>query len=493
MSKLNKLASGVGWGTVSVVTVTLFQLVFMAVMARLLDPAHFGLVAIANVSLRFFSYFAQMGIAPALIQKPSLEDGDIRAALALSLGISTIFFLLALSSASTIEHYFEMHGLGAVIQVLALNFIISGFSSVSLGLLRRNGAFRTIAIIEIISYVCGYGVVGLIAANAGAGVWALVAAFMSQTTLSAVLSYAAVRYPLGLWHTTEQRSHFLHYGGRYSVIGFIEFLSSNIDALLVGKMLGAAPAGYYNRAVLLANLPVQQPANVLTGVLFPIMSSVGNQHDKQSVSLQLSSLLVGGYAFAVGAGIYAAAPDIVKVLLGNKWLDTIPVLQVLAWSVGPLYVSHVAGVTLDSMNELALKFKIQFSLLALLVGLLALFAPSGSATTIAMVVVTTEWVRVIVMGLVLVSLLKIPARDAGIIAACVAIVALCSGLAILMAFQNLDTATSSFIRLGAEMLAGAIGLLMGLLAVRTLAARLPSIRFLALHVPSFAKLLPCQS
>lgn len=465
----------------------------MAVMARLLDPAHFGLVAIANVSLRFFSYFAQMGIAPALIQKPILEDVDIRAALALSLGISSIFFLLALGSALMIEGYFEMPGLGAVIQVLALNFIISGFSSVSLGLMRRNGNFRAIAIIEIISYVSGYGVVGLVAANAGAGVWALVAAFMSQTALSAVLSYAIARYPLGLRHTAAQRSHFLRYGGRYSVIGFIEFLGSNIDALLVGKLLGVAPVGYYNRAVLLANLPVQQPANVLTGVLFPIMSSVGNQHDKQSVSLQLSALLVGSYAFAVGAGIYAAAPDIVKVLLGNKWLDTIPVLQVLAWSVGPLYVSHVAGVTLDSMNELAVKLKIQFSVLVLLVVLFALFAPSGSATTIALAVVATEWVRVIVMSLVLVRLLKIPAREAGLIAACAAIVALCSGLSILLVFQNLDATTSSFIRLGVEILAGAIGLLIGLVAVRTLAARLPSIRFLALQVPRFARLLPAQS
>jgi O-antigen/teichoic acid export membrane protein len=492
VSKLEKLAFGVGWGTVSVVTVTVFQLVLMAVMARLLDPAHFGLIAIANVSLRFFSYFAQMGIAPALIQKPILEEGDIRAALALSLGVSTFFFLLALCSASLIEGYFEMPELGAVTQVLALNFIISGFSSISLGLLRRNGRFRAIAIIEIISYVGGYGLVGLTAAYSGAGVWALVAAFMSQSTLSALLSYAVVRFPLKVHHTSAQRSHFLNYGGRYSVIGFIEFLGSNIDALLVGKLLGAAPAGFYNRAVLLANLPVQQPANVLTGVLFPIMSSVGNQHEKQSVSLQLSALLVGSYAFAVGAGIYAAAPDIVKVLLGHKWLDTIPVLQILAWSVGPLYVSHVAGVTLDSMNELSLKLKIQSSLLLLLVVLFALFAPSGSVMTIAMIVLVTEWVRVAVMSLMLVRLLKVQVREAEIIVACVAIVALSSGLSIQLVFQVMEAGTSSFIRLVVEILAGTIGFLIGLMAVRTLAARLPSVQFLALQVPRFAKLLPSQ-
>ena len=490
MSKLDKLANGVGWGTVSVATVTVLQLVFMAVMARLLDPAHFGLIAIANVSLRFFSYFAQMGIAPALIQKPTLEEGDVRAALALSLMISSIFCLLALCSAPLIGHYFEMIDLAAVTQVLALNFVILGFSSISTGLMQRNGAFREIAIIEIISYVVGYGLVGLIAANSGAGVWALVAAFMSQTVLSAILGYAVIRYPLGLRHTAVQRGHFLHYGGKYSVIGFIEFLSSNIDALLVGKLLGASSAGFYNRAALLANLPVQQPANVLTKVLFPIMSSIGNQHDKQSISLQLSTLLVGSYAFAVGAGIYAAAPDIVRVLLGNKWLEAIPLLQVLAWSVGPLYVSHVAGVTLDSMNQLSIKFKIQMSMLALMMILFALFAPSASATSIAMVVVVAEWIRLVIMSLVLTRVLKISLQETALIMACVAIITLCSMLPILAVFQGLDTAIPSFIRLGVEVLAGLVGFLAGLGLVRTLAARLPAIRFLAVRVPRFARLLP---
>ena len=136
MSKLASLASGVAWGTVSIAIITIFQLVFMAVMARLLDPADFGLVAIANVALRFYSYFSQMGIAPALIQKKTLSDGDIRAALALSLGVSVFFFLLAVSTAGLVERFFDMDSLALVMQVLAINFIVFGFSAITLGLIR---------------------------------------------------------------------------------------------------------------------------------------------------------------------------------------------------------------------------------------------------------------------------------------------------------------------------------------------------------------------
>jgi O-antigen/teichoic acid export membrane protein len=493
MSKIKSLVSGIGWGTFSTVTVVGFQLVFMAIMARLLEPANFGLVAIANVSLRFFGYFAQMGTAPALIQKPKLEDGDIAAALSVSLGISCLFFGVVQVTAPYIETFFQMDGLGLVIRGLSINFIIGGFSAVSMGLLRRDTAFRAISLIEIVSYVFGYGLVGIGAAYHGMGVWALVAAFMTQSILTAIFSYAANRHSLSLRHTALQRRHFFGYGGRYSLIGFIEFLSSNLDALLIGKLLGAAPAGYYNRALLLANLPVQQPANILTKVLFPIMSSVSDQHDKQIISLQLSTLLVGSYAFAVGAGIFVAAPDIVKVLLGNKWLDAIPILEMLSWSVGPLYISHVAGVTLDSMNKLRIKLRIQLTMLVILAALMLWLAPTGRALDIAAAVVVTEWVRVGVMSVKLSRILKIAIKDMALIAVCIVIIAISSGAMIQLMVYLIDSSFNVQTRLGAEIFAGGTGLLFGGLIVRYIAVHLSAIRFLAGRSRVFSKFLPKYS
>lgn len=490
MSKIKTLSSGVSWGAFSTIAVTGFQLVFMAVMARLLDPASFGLVAIANVSLRFFNYFAQLGTAPALIQKPTLEPGDVAAALAISVVISSFFFGIAQITAPLFEYFFELPGLCNITRVLAINFIIGGFSVVSVGLLRRKAAFRSIAIIDVISYVLGYGLVGLGTAHYGMGVWALVAAFMTQTTLTATLSYIIIRHPLSLKHNTQQRRHFLSYGGRYSIIGFIEFLTSNLDALVVGKLLGATPAGFYNRAILLANLPVQQPANILTKALFPIMSAIGDQHDKQIMSLQLSTLLVGSYAFAVSSGIYFAAPDIVKVLLGDKWLDTIPILEILTWSVGPLYFSHVAGVTLDSLNQLKVKLRIQLSMLFTLIALMLLLAPSGRASDLAMAVVATEWIRVTIMVISLTRILRIPISEMVLILVCITLIGSLSGALIHLTTTLMPSSIISAIRLGLEILAGAVGLLLGGLISRYLAIYLPAIRFLAERSPRFAKFLP---
>ena len=489
MSKLASLASGMQWGAVSVVTVTLFQLVFMAVMARLLEPADFGLVAIANVSLRFFSYFSQMGIAPALIQKKSLTDSDIRTALSISLGVSSFFFILAVSTAGYIERFFDMNSLALVMQVLAINFIVMGFSSVSLGLIRRNRKFKALAIIEMISYVFGYGLVGLSTAYFGAGVWALVAAFLAQTLLSAILSYSVVRYPISFRHTKEQRSHFIGYGGRYSIIGFIEFLTANIDSLVIGKLMGVTASGYYNRSMLLANLPIQNPTRILTQTLFPIMSSISDQHDKQSISVQLGTLIVGSYAFAVGAGIYVAAPDIVKVLLGDKWIESIPVLQVLAFSVGPAYVANIAGVTLDSMAELSIKLRIQLIVFAILVILLLWLAPSGNVSNIAMAIVVIVWLRVFLMSWALIRLLKIPIVDVFKIIMVIVLVAIFTGTFIGTAAHIVAVNFSEVVRLITEILFGIVGMAIGLYFSRYIVSDLPAVLYLASRKPIISRLL----
>lgn len=487
------MVSGVGWGTVSIVTVTLFQLVFMGVMARLLEPADFGLVAIAHVALRFYSYFAQVGTAPALIQKETVDDGDIRAALALSIGVSGFFFVLALATAGLVERFFEIKSLALVMQVLAVNFIVFGFSAVPLGLMRRNKLFKALAIIEIVSYVAGYGAIGLSAAFYGAGVWALVAAFISQTLIAAVMGYSVIRHPLGLKHTKKQRNHFIGYGGRYSIIGFVEFLTSNIDSLVVGKLMGATTAGYYNRSLLLANLPVQNPTKVLTQVLFPVMSSMSGDHDKQSISLQLSALLVGIYAFAVGLGLSVAAPDIVLVLLGKKWIDSIPVLTILAFSVGPIYLANVMGVTLDSMAKLSIKLRVQLAGLVVLAVLLLLVVPSGEVSGVAIAVVVAYWVRLCIMSAVVIRILKIPATSVFKIAACITVATAATGGFIFIASHVVFANFPVIIRLLGEMLFGAIGLGMGMFLSRYIVSQLPPVIMLANQMPALARFLPKQA
>lgn len=394
MSQLKKLFHGIGWGAISTGTVVALQLVFMAIMARLLSPADFGLVAIANVCLRFLSYFSQMGISPAIVQKKQLSASDLAAALSVSLTISAISFLAIVLLAPWLAAFFEMPQLQLVIQVLSINFILTGLFAVSGALVRREMRFKALALIEMLSYVAGYGCVGIVMATQGYGVWALVGATLTQSLVTGCASYFVSRHALSVRHDKASRAHFISFGGRFSVIGFLEFLSSNLDAILIGKFFGEAISGLYNRALLVANLPIQQPANVFSRALFPLLSKMDDSNNQQLKALQLSTLVVGGYAFAVSAGISAASANIIAVLLGEKWHEAAAILEILSFSVGPLFVSHVFGVTYDSLGRLNEKLRIQCISLVLLVALIVSGVSYG-IHAIAWSIVIAESVRML--------------------------------------------------------------------------------------------------
>lgn len=484
---LSRTVSGMRWGTLSTGVNVLFQIGFMAVMARLLSPADFGLLAIANVVLRFLSYFAQLGVSPALIQKSHLEDGDVRAALSVSLGISALCVLLAVGFAPLAQTYFSMPVLEEVIQALSLSFLLTGASAVSMGLLRREMNFKKIALIESASYVFGYGLVGVLLALANFGVWALVGAALSQAGMTTLFSYLVVRHEVAFRHRREQRMYFFKFGSRYSLIGFIEFLCSSLDAMVIGKLFGAGPAGLYSRAFLLVHLPVQQPANLLTKVLFPVISRLGIQ--RQADSLQISMLLVGSYAFSVSFGMIPAAHDLITVLLGDQWVEAVPLLQVLAFAVGPVYVSHVMGTTLDAMGALKPKLRIQATKLVVLILLLLALADKGPIGVVYAVVLS-EWFGFLLVAGLTFSKLGAPAREWGLILG----IAVTSGLAtfasVWLAAWLMPEVTSSWLRLLCEVSSGAIALVVVAWLSRGALAGLPVIGELSQRLPRLGRFIP---
>jgi O-antigen/teichoic acid export membrane protein len=478
----------VKWGAISTLATGVLQLGLTALMARLLAPSDFGLVATANVALRFLSYFAQLGIAPALVQKSSLEQGDVGAAMTVSLTVSAVFAFAALILAPVAQWFFEMPMLGWVVAALAPNFVVAGFGTVSLGLLRRQMQFRALALVELASYVLGYAIIGIGLAWVGAGVWALVLATLSQATISALLAYACVRHPMQLRHSRHQRHHFMSFGGRYALIGFLEFFSLSFDAMVVGKLFGPAAAGLYNRASLLANLPVDKPTTVFTRALFPMLSSMGSERDKQSLGAQISVLTVGGYAFAVGVGVAVAAPDIVACLLGARWGDAAPVLRLLALAVGPSFISHVIGVTFESLGKLGLKMCVHagtFVALVLLILALGRYGLVGIALSVAF----TEVLRVVVYCVLLHREYRMPWSYWSSTGVVVTLAAGCAGAGVAVTVLSVPAQAPSAIRMAADVAGGAAGLALAMVLLRPLLARQAAMRYVRARIPLLDRFL----
>ena len=398
----SQIISGLGWSAGATVINALGQFVFLAVLARLLDPATFGLLAMASIALRFSSFFAQFGFAQSLIQKPDLRPTDHTAALVMALALGFAFYAGTVIAAPAFAAYFRAPELVAVLVVLAVSLPLGAVGGLPMALLRRAGQFKRIAFIEVLSFVVGYGAVGMACASSGLGVWSLVAAALAQQSITLVLGFACARYTLAWPLQQASFRHLGRFGAAYSLVSFLEFLSANVESLFLGRVFGKASLGTFNRAVALVNLPVEQAVTAVNKVLFPALASMQTDRSRLADGFQMMLLGVGLFSTALACGIAAAAPDVVALLLGPKWVDAAPLLAIVAFAAPPMFMYSTCGVTLDSIGALRPKLKLQFATLIAKVALVFGLANLAGMPGVALAVVAAEFFR-LAMGMRVVS------------------------------------------------------------------------------------------
>jgi lipopolysaccharide exporter len=396
-----QIVSGLGWSALATSVTAASQFVFIGVLARLLEPAAFGLMAMAVIVLRFSSFFAQMGFAQALIQRSQITAHDTTAALLMGGVIGGLLFACTALAAPLFAQGFRAPDLAPVVGVMGLSLVLSTLGGLPIALLRRQARFKRISAIEVVSFVLGYGAVGLTCASRGLGVWSLVAATLSQQLLVAVLGFFAVRYPLTWPVPASAFRQLWGYGSRHSLIGFLEFLTANVESLFIGRVFGKVELGLFNRAITLTNLPVEFAVSAVNKVLFPALAGMQNDRQRLADGFEMLLLGVGLLSTGVACGIAAAAPDAVALLLGAKWLEIVPTVAIVAFAVPPMFMFVVCGVTLDSLAALQPKLRLQAVALVLKVTLVVMLARWG-LLGVACAVVLAETLR-LVMGLRLVA------------------------------------------------------------------------------------------
>lgn len=389
-----KTLHGLKWSYLSTVTTSILQIGFTAIMARLLDPTAFGLIAMAGVILRFGSYFAQMGVGSALIQRKDISDEEIRAAFTSSICLGMLFFFLVWFLAPLAIYIFNNQKLIPIIRVMALSFVITGLSTTALSLLRRDLEFRSLAITEILSYVLGYGMIGITMAYNGFGVWSLVAGALSQSALLAIFSYLFSRHTLSFIYRWQYYKPLYSFGGRVSVISFFEFLGSNLDTLAIGNFIGATSLGIYNRAFMLVNLPAQYLTSSFSRVLFPSFSRIQKEIERLKKAYLSTIMVFSAILLPTCVGIAVASQEIVLLILGEKWIAAIPVLQILAIAASFSLLSHFGGIFCEATATLNIKLLIQI-IYVIILGVLFFMMKDFGISEFAMALAIAEFIRFI--------------------------------------------------------------------------------------------------
>jgi len=373
------------WHVASMAVQGLLQFAVGIVLARLLPPEDFGVVALALVTTGLASMISDMGLGLAVVQRRDLTELHLRAAFTASLLLGILIAATLVLLAPLIGRLTRSGEVSRVLQVLSLVFIATGASTVARAHLQRRLDFRTLFHVEVFSYVGGYALVAPLAALSGWGVWSLVSGSVVQGLLSSILSIAAARTSIRPALALDALRDLMHFGAGVSAASVVSYLARNGDNLLVGRLLGAGTLGLYSRAFNLMMLPLNYVCSALPNVLLPAYAAI--QEDRQRVgraflmSVQLTSLTT----MPIMAGMIVAAPHMILGLYGDNWTGSVVPLQILCVVGLPRAVHPLAGAVIRSCGRVYTELWLQLGFAFLVLTGTALGARSGLIGVAALV------------------------------------------------------------------------------------------------------------
>lgn len=340
---------GLGWSFGSTVASFALQLGHAAIMARLLAPTDFGIIALANAFLRFGGFLSQIGVGHALVQANVLSSSAIRTAhtttVLLAAALAGIFMLTAPLAGGVTGSPMVV----PVIQVLALNLVVTGFGVTSMSLLRRTMRFRALAIIEFGSYALGYVAIGVSLAASGVGVWSLVAAVLCQSMIQSAGAIAIVRHSATPQLDPTELRRLYGFGARFSLVQVIAAVRGAMTNAMVGRFAGIDMLGLFDRAKLIGTLPFEKVETSITKVLFPVMSRAKNDTRLLQRLFTLHGALIATFVLPAMVGLALNSDIVVLILLGEQWTGVAGLLPFITVGVAFGLLSHVARVLADAL------------------------------------------------------------------------------------------------------------------------------------------------
>lgn len=313
----------------------ILELLVIAVLARLLTPENFGVVAAALVVIKFSAIFSNLGVAPAIVQRSDLEERHIRTGFTISCIFSLLLAGFIALSAPAISGFFKMEKLPPVLCALSLAFPMQGISLVAESLLQREIKFNWLAGIKAISYALGYGIVGIAFAYANFGMWALVAGHLSQMAIKSIALLIVQPHPK--LPTLEPRAfkELMFFGGGFTLARIANSTAGHGSNFVVGRWLGAEALGLYGRAFQLMMMPASLIGMALDKVIFPAMAKVQDQQDRLKIAYRRGISLIALIVLPASAAMYVLAPEIITFLFGSAWLEAVIPFRIL--SLGMLF------------------------------------------------------------------------------------------------------------------------------------------------------------
>jgi PST family polysaccharide transporter len=341
---------GIIWSAVNTWTNSLLSLAVVTLLARLVSPNEFGIVALAGVYVSFGQVFISDTVSEALVQRHPLEDDHLDAAFWMMAALGVLATLAGVAVAPLLGAVFSEQAVVPILQVISLRLMFDALLAVPNALLLRQLDFRSFATRSLFANIAG-GAVGVGLALAGAGAWALVC----QQLVNAGVTLAVVGANAGWlprWRFSGAHARDLIRYSSFSVLSRLGyFLVNNVDRILIGFLLSSTALGIYSLAKRVTEMMSASITGVVVAVAHPWFAR--DQRDPVRLRASLTSLMdrTALVAFPAFFGLASVARDAVPLVFGEKWIAAVPILQVLALLMALYAVSTLHGALVRAMGR----------------------------------------------------------------------------------------------------------------------------------------------
>lgn len=378
MSLRKKAILGTVWAVVENFGNRIFTLIIFSILAKLLDPVSFGLVATVNGLIALAEILIDQGFTQAIIQRKELEEAHLSSAFWGGLIIGTLLFIIFILGGDLIATAFSNELITPILRVLSISFLINQLAKVQLALFQKELEFKVLAIRQLIATIIA-GTVGVVMAYQDMGVWSLVAYQVTGATINALIIIFTSKWrPKFLFSFTHYKDLF-GYGMNIIAHQFLSYSSTHMLVLVIGYFLGQSTLGYYEIAnkifITLKSLLV----NTLTKVAVPVFAKIQDNMALLRKGFYQLSISVYYSSFPIFILLAYLSEDIIKIVFGEQWIPAAPVMQFLLlggifqltsslcnnllWGIGKMRISLTLNIIAAGANLIFVLVGVQYNIL----------------------------------------------------------------------------------------------------------------------------------
>lgn len=394
--KQNSIASGISWKLIERFSVQVIRFVLQIVLARILDPEHYGSLTLMVVFTTLANVFIQKGFSASLVQDKHVTEEDYSTVFWVSLGIAGIAYGVIWAAAPAISQFYKLPELVKPLRVLALLLFPGALNSVQQSKASREMNFRKVFVSNVGGVVTA-GAVSIAMAYMGFGLWSLVVQSVVSTTVSCLLLRLVSGWRIRWVCNWSRVKTLFSFGWKLLVSELLDTLYQDLYSLVIGLKFDNEVLGFSNRGKQFPQFVLTASTSTVQSVMLPAMSRQQDARDKLKVLIRGSAALSAYIVFPIMGGLAGVAEPLVELVLTEKWLPSVPYMQIycLAMAIIPVQTGCLQGINAVGRSDVFLRLaliKTGCSLAALL-GAVMLF---DSPIVIAQVTLITTLVSSIV-------------------------------------------------------------------------------------------------